>query len=444
MRKRDSADYNCVSMEEPSVRDSLRALAEQAVLRVAESQVPLGYFGGAKALQDPRRDDVFTGLPVFEAAAEALGAVPMVPERYGGEHEWGRLALQFIYGFLGGLSEPTFDAGVFEDTWDAFWGELSEPEWTWVAVANLRLFRSEADLIDLGDDVTVRRRSSEELAGMGWTPWHWEQLVRDWEEGFGFSSHVVHAEHRMPKTPENFVSNEIVTQAKASRALLALRLLKGGDVGMGRMWFLRQEASDLGLLGHHSTAFGEYSPAGVYYELEESELAPLRGLYDDLRRYEDARADAPVSVDLALASFAGSYDRRASFRAETRLVDNVTALEALMGTSTEISFRLAFRVAQVLGDDDEGRVAVFKQMRDYYDTRSRAVHGGTLKQKHHERLQDYETLRGMVRRLLVGFIRLTVNPGHPYTRAFFDKELDEALLHAERRAELRAAMGLLE
>lgn len=88
------------------------------------------------------RDDIVTGLPAFGSARSALGSVPMVREWYGSEPEWGLLALKFIYGFLGNLPEPTFDPGIFEDTWAVFWAEVSEPEWTWIALANLRNFRS--------------------------------------------------------------------------------------------------------------------------------------------------------------------------------------------------------------------------------------------------------------------------------------------------------------
>jgi hypothetical protein len=69
----------------------------------------LQYFSGAAAFQDTRRDQIITELPGFVEARTALGSSPVVREVYGDggppdyEHAWERLALQYVYGFLGSL-----------------------------------------------------------------------------------------------------------------------------------------------------------------------------------------------------------------------------------------------------------------------------------------------------------------------------------------------------
>lgn len=167
-------------MNEPSLKANLRVLAEQATQRVAADERSLDYLAGATAIYDTRRDQAITELPAFEDARTALGALQVVQERYGpspdGEPVWERLTLQFVYGFLDNLSEPILDPGVFETSWEAFWQELLEPEWTWLGVANLQNFRSESMLLNLGDGITIRGRSFEELAGMGWSEHRLEQL----------------------------------------------------------------------------------------------------------------------------------------------------------------------------------------------------------------------------------------------------------------------------
>ncbi len=165
-------------MSETSSKEKLRALAEQAVLRIVEADLALEYFSGASALLDTERDRIITELPAFEDARTALSVLPLVERRYG-VAESNRLALQFVYGFLGRLAEPTFDPDVFESTWQAFWEELSEPEWTWLGLANLQNFRSESTFLDLGDGITIRGRSFEKLAQMGWSEWHLRQLQRE-------------------------------------------------------------------------------------------------------------------------------------------------------------------------------------------------------------------------------------------------------------------------
>jgi hypothetical protein len=170
-------------MSESFLKAKLRVLAEEAVQRVAADDRPLDYFAGAFAMLDTERDQVITELPAFEDAHTALGALQVVQEYYGpslgGETVWERLAIRFFYGFLDNLSEPAFDADIFETSWEAFWKELSEPEWTWLGLANLKNVRSESMLLDLGDSITIRGRSFEELAQVGWTEWHLEQLSRE-------------------------------------------------------------------------------------------------------------------------------------------------------------------------------------------------------------------------------------------------------------------------
>jgi hypothetical protein len=437
-------------MSESSLITNLRLLAEQAVQRVAADDRPLDYFAGATAIYDSRRDQVITRLPSFEVACTALGALPIAQERYGAaphrEPMSERLTLQFVYGFLGNLSEPAFDPGSFEATWDAFWEELSAPEWTWMGLANLRNFRGDTfDPLDLGHGTTIRGRNPDELIAMGWREGHMERLFREWDEG-GYGSHVILTEHTEPKTPDNFLGNNLLHDRKASRAVLALRLFKDGDIGMGLMWLSRRVAFDLGNLGGQAISDPRTRAMQSFsadYTLDASELALVRNLYDVLLHLPDPPTDAPVNLNLALQSFSDMYDRH-SLRFDTRLVDAITAAEALLGTDVEITFRLAFRVAAILGSDHEERVAIFEQMKGYYDTRSRVVHGSMLSPKQRRLLQDQQALRDMVRWLLVAFIHLTVSSEHPFDRDFFEKILDISLLDDSRRSRLRVAMGLGE
>jgi hypothetical protein len=271
-----------------------------------------------------------------------------------------------------------------------------------------------------------------------------ERLYREWDEG-GYGSYVIHTEHTEPKTPANFLGNNLMHDRKASRAVLALRLFKDGDIGMGMMWLSRRVSFDLGNLGGQAVSDLRNRAMEYFstYTLDASEIAPVRDLYDMLLRLADPPTSAPVNLSLALQSFSDLYERH-WFRADTRLVDAITAAEALLGTGTELRFRLSFRVAAILGNNHEDRADIFKQMRDYYDIRSAVVHGGTLSNRQREQLANQRTVRDLLRRLLTGFIRLTVTSGHPFNKTFFNEKLDISLLDNTRRLELRVAMGLEE
>lgn len=217
------------------------------------------------------------------------------------------------------------------------------------------------------------------------------------------------------------------------------------------MWLRRLDSFPFGLQGDYSTGVPVGFPTvpGSAYTLEEANLPEVRDLHYMLLRYEEKGDKAPVNVNLALRSFSDIYERRDHFRQDTPLVDAITAAEALLGTSDEVTFRLAFRVAAILADDDDARVRIFELMKGYYDTHSRVVHGGSalynkqcqLKAKPQWHLENQQHLRDFVRRLLVGFIRLAVKDGHPFDEKFFQDTLDSVLLHGIRRSELRVAMG---
>jgi hypothetical protein len=254
----------------------------------------------------------------------------------------------------------------------------------------------------------------------------------------------------LPKAPDNLVLSDTTGYQKAARALLALRLHKDGDVGIGRMWFIRPASFYLGPGGNVIAGYpASYAP-GSEYTLEEPELSSVRDLYDTLVRYDGAPDRASVNLNLALRSFSDIYERRSAFRDDTRLVDAVTAAEALLGTRVEVTFRLAFRVAAILGNDDDDRVRIFELMKGYYDTRSRVVHGGSelfnrqgnLRDRPRWHLENQQDLRDFVRRLLVGFLRLTVSSRHQFDTPFSEGRIDSTLLHSTRRSELRSAMGL--
>jgi hypothetical protein len=124
------------------------------------------------------------------------------------------------------------------------------------------------------------------------------------------------------------------------------------------------------------------------------------------------------------------------------LLDAITALEALFGIETELSFRLAFRVAGLLAGNDQERNSLLKLMRGFYDTRSTIVHGGSLKTKHQKDLGNFEVLRALVRRLLRSFVAFAVRPPKEYPRSFFRENLDAALVDSMEREKLRATLGL--
>lgn len=289
--------------------------------------------------------------------------------------------------------------------------------------------------------MTIRARNFEELQDrLGWSEWHLEAMTQDWM-GFGASEHIIWFEEEVEKSPETLVlGNTAIGQSALSRLLLALRLQKEGDLNVGSIF--NAESASFSLRGGGITRSGLIG-AGFgdkVYLLRAEEAPQIRSLYDSLE-YLDGDTDVPANVRLAFRRFASIYARGLHQR-EDRILDSVTALEALLGATQELAFKLAFRVASVLANDDDERAELLSEMKKFYGTRSAIVHGGELRQSHLDLISDDTPLRGVLRRALRAVLHLAVQHRKQLTRTFVDEDLDAILIHAESRQALRHEMGL--
>jgi hypothetical protein len=122
-------------------------------------------------------------------------------------------------------------------------------------------------------------------------------------------------------------------------------------------------------------------------------------------------------------------------------LDSITALEALWGLQVELSFRLAFLTASLLGTTDDRRLLVFETLRQYYTIRSKIVHGTPLRNRESALVDNDTPLREIVQQSLRGFVHLLANPG-PWTVKQLREKADAAFLHSEQRSAIQAAMDI--
>jgi hypothetical protein len=420
----------------PQTKDLLRRLCVDAVGWVAQAGVRPSSYRRLSPFNDPRRNESFISLSTFAPASAALHAVPHFDERIGARAA-DNFALQFVFNFLGRLRRPIFDEALFDVVWDELTTELADPDWTYLCVCNLKNLTCPEDSIALGDGVLVHSRDYAALSALlGKDEAYIDStLGHDWMEGHG-GTHVMIAEARLAKAPENLVqSNDVTSLAKLHRAILAMRLVKPGFVTPGRIFFLRKARFRFGLDAIMSSGLSRWN-FGTESDLAARDVPAVQAMCAALEAL-DAMGSDTRSLKLALRAFSSIYDRE-SFRAEDRLVDSVTAIEAALRLDTDLSFRSSFQVAGLLASDDDERITIFRDMRTFYDARSKVVHGGILKSKHIDALQNYERLVDLVRRLLAGFVRATAAAAFP--KKFYE-EIDAALQHPVQRAALRAPFG---
>jgi hypothetical protein len=419
-------------------RTALETLTRDALASIAESPFGVNGCRNSIAYHDERKDALFTGHPSFQAAVDALANIAAVQTHFGAA-EARRLAIQFVYNVCNHVANGLTTGEAFGRTWEAFAQEASTPTWTFSALANIQNLECSVYPLDLGDGVSIRGRSFAELSAiLHWTDVELEFLSKDWSEA-GMSSFVMLVQKQVPKTPENFLWRDDGTAyTRAARALLAMRLCAPGDIRIGRLFYEKPAAFNVGIGGMQMSGFSVWNP-GPNYHLVPEQVPDIRRLYGQLNEF-DSRGNKK-NLALALRSFSSIYDRT-YHQAEDRILDAVTALEAVWKLDSELSFKLAFRTASLLAISDDERVLIYETLRDYYGIRSKVVHGSALSDLEARRLNEDEPLRNLVRRALRAFLFLVVNPGDWSLNRRFYKEVDAVLLHTLSRTNLQAAMGL--
>ena len=423
-------------------KDAFRMLLQAAGQRAASMTGDYSRHSGRVPTHDQEDHQHFTELTEFKAASAALQRGPTVAINFGVSEVW-RLTLHFVYACFTQAPPPqVLDGASFDTMWTCFGAELSSPTWTFALVANLRNLRTSSEVISVIDGVRIYSRGSVELRRILGSLI--DAVNRDWREGVG-GTHVLVVTKDVQKEPTNFLLSGDVAglYPLMQQALVALRLLRPGDVRVGRIFYIRFARFPFNPGGITSSGFSTWNP-GAEYVLDEGIIPAIRDILERLARVELSNWK---KLHVALRSFNEIYERYLG-QAEDRVLDDVTAIEALVGSKLESSFKVAFRVASILAAADDERVLLFDTVREFYSLRSLIAHGAELKSKDQAKLNDEEALRNIARRLVVAFIYLTDSGLYANAKAFAkaldeDDEVDGRLLHADKRAELRRGMGLV-
>lgn len=412
--------------------------AALAMARTSDGRLRVGQ--RARALHDTELDSVVTALSGFQEATTLISESSALREHIE-PADASRIVLQFVYDFLGN-STNEFDESMFHRVWTSFKDETRRSEWRFLTICNLDGFSAEGT-VRLDDGVVIRTRAHDELLAQGFTREHLTALAETWAGG----NYVLTIEERIKKTPENFVLASTGRAGLiAQRALTALRLGVSGGVYVAEPWLLRGMLLTRVAGAGFPTVDSKVGIGTRFWDspmtLRATDLPTVLDFYRRLGTLETMNVKPPYNIDVALGWFTASYDRLPLQR-ETQLTDLITAIEAVVGTDTEISFRLAYRVAGILARNDDERVRIYEDLRGFYDTRSKLLHGATLKEKHRAFIERHSDLQDYVRTLLAGFLRLATSVGHGDSPKLRER-LDAHLMHPAQRTSLRTAMGFAE
>jgi len=154
------------------------------------------------------------------------------------------------------------------------------------------------------------------------------------------------------------------------KVITALRLLKPGRVCATDLCRTGEVPGQLPVNMHAVGPLVNRRSAGRTYVLNESDLPCLVQILNGLN------SDIPDKVPLAINRVNSAAERQTP---EDQIIDLIIALEALYGGSDSeaIGYKIRLRAATYLSDSPEGRLEMFKLLKQAYDERSKVVHGCT-------------------------------------------------------------------
>lgn len=127
----------------------------------------------------------------------------------------------------------------------------------------------------------------------------------------------------------------------------------------------------------------KYIPPIWTHDLPDLEKFDRPITYDQLEKFRqwwqkfESLDPKPTFLLRALDRFGFATSMYGELKDVHQFVDYVSALEALLGESSEAQFKLSLRMAALLGGSDDGHQNVVDFMKEAYDIRSRLVHGGS-------------------------------------------------------------------
>jgi hypothetical protein len=333
-----------------------------------------------------------------------------------------------------------FNQGYFDKVFSFFIQELYEPEWTNVAICpDVRYFRSDLASIDFGDGVVIAGREDDMIKGfMGWNDKDLKFFYDRLEQGGWTSSFVLMVTEKTKKDPDNIrLANSVTTSKKADNLITCMRLFKRGGVAADVLYHSRP--SELFKLpGFRITGF-VIPGVGSEYVLNSSETEEFKQFRQVVSDFHQNQITTYKHIALALRYFNASF---ATLNTDDRVIDCITAFEALFKMRDELAFKLSTRVAYLLGASNAEKVSIYTDMKNFYSLRNDIVHGSELNHKDLESLGKVEDLVDYLRRCLRAFISLGRCEPKILTKEFYDL-LDNKLIDDDERKNIQKHAGIL-
>ena len=232
-------------------------------------------------------------------------------------------------------------------------------------------FDSEAEEIDLGDGLRVRKVVKDEIIEL-WRTSEWFRALVEFSVELRYTplKYVAELSTQAPKLTGDEKYQATDADTKLEKLVCALRLFKKGwiDYPFIKEIVTPNLSREVSYSMKHSKMNIISPPSGISYRLSTDEAKEFKALYDRIEKKID-------SSEVYLKRFNDTY-RRVSV--EDKLIDYMIAFESLylVGEAPlEMPYKLAHRVALLLYKTEVERKQTFLEMKKAYSLRSDIVHG---------------------------------------------------------------------
>lgn len=384
-----------------------------------------------KCIKFMQKDDA-----VIKHFHELIDSIDSSPEL-----QWIRnnLAYPLLIEYVTASKSFNFRAAIFDRVYKEMERCVYSPYIDYVVFAPLYNFKIEPDVIELENDIKIRKVKLEELNKLIETGYMRKHLYISKKPYFVLATHY--------KGRKNFVVEYEKLTPLYSDMITILRLFKPGWLGYLGYFVQPQNSWAGGTLSH-----GEPLPflsiweeeRQPYYIIDSAEIRRLKkfwNLYRNLLSQDILNKHEYMKIALKRFNSAISGSNT-----EDQIIDSMIALESLyLQDEKELGHKLSLRVSILLGKNDSDRSFIRDLTKKGYEVRSKIVHGKEVKQPVVVGSKKY-ILRDMALEI-ENLLRISIKKFLILCKRYIEQkeildDLDSALINDEYRKKLKEKLKL--
>ena len=324
-----------------------------------------------------KMDRVFSKIPEYENAIELMKKDRIISNHLdklvGNSHGKSRVtAKSFLRNLLEVsldtyLENNIFDKNLFDELYEDFESFFYNDTFAIAHKIIVGNFESD-EVIKIDDNLQIRPITKREKDFFSDS--RMMGMISRFHDLTHVIEHIVYEEKLIGDAESKTKRNTSNEYDVAEKVLSALRLFKKGKIMAGV--FMTQTNSTIHNMGTSWSERGlRYPSHSSTYTLNDREISDFIKFW---KLISDSRYHQSKSVSIAIRRFNNAYDREKN---EDEIIDYLIAFEALLFKSEtqELSEKLSRRVARLLETNFNNRKRLSKTIKDFYNKRSRIVHG---------------------------------------------------------------------